>query len=190
MSAVAGIWRLAGKTSAAQDCEQMLSAQSIYGNYKWNVWTDPPLALGRRLAKLLPEDAYDDQPLIGAGGRFVLVADLRLDNRDELSSLLHIPLPRAQTMCDAALLLAAFERYGSDCCMHLVGDYAFAVWDVPNRRLILARDFLGSRPLHYFRSDGVVAFASMPKGLHALADIPRAPDEERIARASSKTSTG
>jgi asparagine synthase (glutamine-hydrolysing) len=181
MSAIAGIWRLAGETSAAQDCEQMLTAQSIYGNCKSNVWTNPPLALGRRLAKLLQEDVYDDQPLIGAGGRLVLVADLRLDNRDELVSLLHIPPSRAQTMCDAALLLAAFERYGPDCCVHLVGDYAFAVWDVPNRRLIMARDFLGSRPLHYYRGNGLVAFASMPKGLHALADIPRAPDEERIA---------
>jgi asparagine synthase (glutamine-hydrolysing) len=138
MSAIAGIWRLAGGMSVAEDCERMLSAQSVYGTHKSNVWSDPPLAVGRRLAKLLPEDAYDDQPLIGAGGRFVLIADLRLDNRDELVSLLHIPLSRAQTMCDAALLLAAFERYGPDCCVHIVGDYAFAVWDVSNRRLILA----------------------------------------------------
>jgi asparagine synthase (glutamine-hydrolysing) len=181
MSAIAGIWRIAAGPEAAESCERMLSAQSIYGNYKSNVWSESPVALGRRLAKLLPEDVYDDQPLIGGGGRYVLVADLRLDNRDELIGSLEISPAQAKTMCDSALLLSTFERWGVDRCEHLVGDYAFAVWDAAERRLVLARDFLGSRPLHYFRGNGFVAFASMPKGLHALTEIPRAPDEERLA---------
>jgi asparagine synthase (glutamine-hydrolysing) len=159
----------------------MLSAQSIYGSYKSDVWSEGPVALGRRLAKLLPEDVYDDQPLISAGGRYVLVADLRFDNRDELIAVLAISAAQAKTMCDAALLLAAIERWGADCCEHLIGDYAFALWDAAERRLVLARDFLGARPLHYFRGSGFVAIASMPKGLHALYEIPRAPDEERLA---------
>jgi asparagine synthase (glutamine-hydrolysing) len=181
MSAIAGIWRITARPEAAESCERMLAAQSIYGNHKSNVWSASPVALGRRLAKLLPEDVYDDQPLIGGGGRYVLVADLRLDNRDELIESLEISPAQAKTMCDAALLLATFERWGVDCCEHLVGDYAFAVWDAAERRLVLVRDFLGSRPLHYFRGNGFVAFASMPKGLHALTEIPRAPDEERLA---------
>jgi asparagine synthase (glutamine-hydrolysing) len=181
MSAIAGIWRIAGGPEAAESCERMLSAQSIYGSYKSGVWSEGPVALGRRLAKLLPEDVYDDQPLIGAGGRYVLVADLRLDNRDEMIAMLAISATQAKSMCDAALLLAAIERWGPDCCGRLVGDYAFALWDAAERRLVLARDFLGGRPLHYFRGGGFVAVASMPKGLHALHEIPRAPDEERLA---------
>jgi asparagine synthase (glutamine-hydrolysing) len=181
MSAIAGIWRITGGPEAAESCERMLSAQSIYGRYKSNVWSEGPVALGRRLAKLLPEDVYDDQPLIGACGRYVLVADLRLDNRDELIAALAISAAQAKTMCDAALLLAAIERCGADCCERLIGDYAFALWDAAERCLVLARDFLGSRPLHYFRGSGFVAIASMPKGLHALYEIPRAPNEERLA---------
>ncbi|HEX8526354.1 asparagine synthetase B family protein, partial [Allosphingosinicella sp.] len=62
-----------------------------------------------------------------------------------------------------------------------IGDYAFALWDKDRRRLILARDPMSARPLHYHRGRGFFAFASMPKGLHALPEIPYAPDEERAA---------
>jgi len=159
----------------------MLAAQSIYGRHGENRWVEGSVALGRRLTRLLPEDVFDTQPLHGRESPFVLVADLRLDNREDLAAELGIQAEQAKTMCDAALLLAAFERWDDDCVDHLVGDYAFAVWDSRAHRLVLARDMIGSRPLHYHRGAAFFAFASMPKGLHALADIPRAPDEERIA---------
>jgi asparagine synthase (glutamine-hydrolysing) len=182
MSAIAAIWRFDGGPDVSRDCGRMLDAQSIYGAYKVDAWSGGSVAVGRRLAKLLPEDIHDQQPLIGAGGRYVLVADLRLDNREELIGALDIAVPDARSMCDADILMAAFERWGEACCERLVGDYAFVLWDAADRRLVLARDFLGSRPLHYHRGNDFVAVASMPKGLHALAEIPRAPDEERAAQ--------
>ena len=91
----------------------------------------------------MPEDAFDRQPLIGGEGRYVLVADVRLDNRDELTEALRIPAPQARTLCDAAILLAAIERWDESCLERLVGDYAFAAWDGVRRRLLLARDPLG-----------------------------------------------
>ena len=84
-------------------------------------------------------------------------------------------------LCDAAILLAAIERWGESCLERLVGDYAFTLWDGARQHLLLARDPLGQRPLHYHRGNKFFAFASMPKGLHALADVPYAPDEDRIA---------
>jgi asparagine synthase (glutamine-hydrolysing) len=98
-----------------------------------------------------------------------------------LTEALQIPSPQARNLCDAAILLAAIERWDESCLERLVGDYAFAVWDVARRRLILARDPLGQRPLHYHRGNKFFAFASMPKGLHALPEVPYAPNEERIA---------
>jgi asparagine synthase (glutamine-hydrolysing) len=181
MSAIAGIWDFRGDRDVAEDCARMVAAQSIYGRHGENNWVDGTIALGRRLAKLLPEDAYDTQPLVGRDSSLVLVADLRLDNRDELAAALGLSSGQTATLCDAALLLAAFERWDDDCCDRLVGDYAFAIWDGRAHRLVLARDLLGSRPLHYHRSEAFFAFASMPKGLHSLADIPRAPDEQRTA---------
>ena len=159
----------------------MLAAQVVYGPHGGAQWVDGGVALGRRLMRVLPEDAYDRQPLASGAGRYVLVADVRLDNRDELSEALRIPAPQARSLCDAAILLAAIERWDESCLERIIGDYAFALWDGVRRRLLLARDPLGQRPLHYHRGNKFFAFASMPKGLHALADVPYAPDEDRIA---------
>jgi asparagine synthase (glutamine-hydrolysing) len=181
MTGLAGLWRFDGRPDAAEGCGRMLTAQEVYGPHHGAHWSDTNVALGRRLMRVLPEDSFDRQPLIGGEGRYVLVADVRLDNRDELAEALQIPATRARTLCDAAILLAAVERWDESCLERLVGDYAFAVWDGARRRLLLARDPLGQRPLHYHRGNNFFAFASMPKGLHALSDIPYAPNEERIA---------
>jgi hypothetical protein len=85
MSALAGRWNFDGNPEAAASCRRMLAAQQIYGPHDGAQWDDGGIALGRRLFRLLPEDAFDRQPLAGGGGRYRLVADLRLDNRDELA---------------------------------------------------------------------------------------------------------
>jgi asparagine synthase (glutamine-hydrolysing) len=181
MTALAGLWRFDDRPNAAHSCARMLAAQELYGPHDGAQWADGGVALGRRLMRVLPEDAVDCQPLIAGEGRYVLVADIRLDNRDELIRALRISPSQACNLCDGAILLAAIERWDESCLERLVGDYAFALWDGARRRMLLARDPLGQRPLHYHRGNKFFAFASMPKGLHALPEVPYAPDEERIA---------
>src|SRR5262249_55953849 len=147
MTALAGMWRFDGRLDAAECCSRMLAAQEIFGPHQGARWSDGYVALGRRLMRLLPEDKFDCQPLVGGDGRYVLVADVRLDNRDELIDLLRIPLERARQFSDAAILLAAVERWTECCFEHLVGDYACALWDNGHRHLLLARDPVGQRPL-------------------------------------------
>jgi asparagine synthase (glutamine-hydrolysing) len=181
MSALAGRWNFDGNPEAAASCRRMLAAQEIYGPHDVAQWDDGGIALGRRLFRLLPEDAFDRQPLAGGGGRYRLVADLRLDNRDELARDIRLDPLAAKGMSDAAILLAAWERWQEAVLERLFGDYAFALWDGRDRRLILARDPMGAKPLHYHLGSGFLAFASMPKGLHALDDVPYGPDEIRVA---------
>ena len=181
MTAIAGLWRFDKRPDAAEGCARMLVAQELYGPDHGAKWSDENIALGRRLMRILPEDAFDRQPLVGSNGHYVLVADVRLDNRDELTEALRIPATQARTLCDAAILLASIERWDESCPERLIGDYAFVAWDRLRQRLLLARDPLGMRPLHYHRGDDFFAFASMPKGLHAHPDVPYAPDMERIA---------
>lgn len=159
----------------------MLVAQEIYGPHDGGLWSDGPLAMGRRLFRILPEDVYDRQPLQSRDSRLALVADVRLDNRDELIGALALPIGEASQLCDAAILLESLERWGERALDRLVGDFAFALWDARAQRLLLVRDFLGKRPLHYHCSRGFFAFTSMPKGLHALTEVPYAPDEQMIA---------
>src|SRR5215218_10555556 len=102
MTALAGVWHLDGRPVASDNCARMLLAQAIYGRDDEAQWSDGDVALGRRLMHVLPEDRFDRQPLIGAQGRYVLVADIRLDNRDDLTRALGIGAGQARTNSDAA----------------------------------------------------------------------------------------
>src|SRR5262249_54078910 len=125
MTALAGLWRFDGRPDAADGCARMLAVQELYGPHDGAQWSDGGVALGRRLMRVLPEDTSDRQPLIGGEGRYVLVADVRLDNRDELIQILQIPAVQARDFADALILLAAIERWGVESCLsHLIGDYA------------------------------------------------------------------
>src|SRR6266853_1135044 len=115
MTALAGLWRFDGRPDAAEGCKRILAAQGLYGPHAEAQWSNDDVALGRRLMRVLPEDVYDRQPFIGGGGRYVLVADVRLDNRHELIEALRIPASQAGSLCDAAILLAAIERWEESC---------------------------------------------------------------------------
>lgn len=158
----------------------MLHALRAYGPDAVAQWADNGIALGRCLYRRLPEDRFDRQPLAGGGGRWRLVADLRLDNREQLFDQLGVPHPERAGQADADLLLSCIERWGPAALDRLNGDYAFALWDARERELLLARDPLGERPLYYHVGTQLFAFASMPMGLHALPDIPRRIDADRL----------
>ena len=181
MTALAGLWNTNGDPSAAQSCRRMLAAQRLYGPHGEALWDDGDVAIGRALFRILPEDAQDRQPVSAANGRFIVIADLRLDNRADLARSLDLEPSEAARAPDSAYLARAWERWETGVFDHLVGDYAFAVWDAAERRLHLARDPMGGRPLHYHRGQDFFGFASMPKGLHALAEVPYLPDEVRAA---------
>lgn len=181
MTALVGRWNFDGNPDAGGLCRKMLAAQEIYGPHRGDSWDAGTIALGRQLYEILPEDAFDHQPLSGDNGRFRMVADVRLDNRAELAKALGLSPVDTERMADAGYLIRAWEKWGEDCFDRLLGDYAFALWDDGEQRLILARDPFGGRPIHYHRADGFFAFSSMPKGLHALSDVPYGPDEERVA---------
>ena len=159
----------------------MLQALSMYGPDDFAQYSTGALSLGRRLLRLLPEDRFDRQPLSAANG-ISIVADLRLDNRDELAGKLKI-LPRdAAVMADSDILLAAWGKWGKDCVDHLLGAFSFVVWNDRERELFLARDHVGERPLFYSLAGNCFAFASMPKGLHPLPFIGAEVDEDYVAQ--------
>jgi asparagine synthase (glutamine-hydrolysing) len=172
MTALAGFVAFDGRDPLAP-CRRMLKAQALYGRSPAD-WSDGVAALGRQLFATLPEDRFDRGPVVGAGGRLVLVADTRIDNRAELEDSLGLSRPTAVTLSDAALLLHAFERWEDEeeVMRRVVGDLAFALWDAARRRLLLGRDYIGSRPLHFHRGLGFLAFSTMAKGLHALPEVP------------------
>jgi asparagine synthase (glutamine-hydrolysing) len=181
MTAIAGYWSFDQRPDAAAQCERMLKSLQIYGPQAPAVASDGAIALGQRLFGIAPEDRRRRSVASGGGGAILLVADARLDNREELCDALGIAAAEGRGLTDPAILLRALERWDESAVERLLGDFAFAFWDSRRQRLLLARDFMGQQPLHYVRRDGFFAFASMPKGLHALPEIESAPDREAVA---------
>lgn len=181
MTALAGFWSFEGRFDAPGRCRPMIDAQARYGTRESAGILDD-LAVAVRLHPCLPEDGQDTQPLVGGGGRFALVADLRLDNRAELAAALGLDSAALSLLADSALLLIALERWGEAAPERLLGDFAFAFFDARERRLVLARDPLGQKPLFWHRGGGFAAFSSMPCGLHALGMIEKRPDEATLIR--------
>jgi asparagine synthase (glutamine-hydrolysing) len=179
MTALAGLWTFGLPIDAHQQCGRMLDAQAQYGPEPPISWQGKGVAVGCRLFPLLPEDQFAPGPVISSDGHLVLVADIRIDNRPELLASLSLP---ATAISDTGLLMKAIERWRLDAIARVVGDFALALWDKRSRRLVLARDYLGHRPLHYHRGTGFLAFSSMPQGLHALPDVPLMADPDNVLR--------
>jgi asparagine synthase (glutamine-hydrolysing) len=94
--------------------------------------------------------------------------------RDELQGLGH----RFRTQSDTEVIVHGYEAWGERCAERFRGMFALAVWDTRRRRLFLARDRLGKKPLYYWHGAGLFAFASEVKALLALPAIGRALDAE------------
>lgn len=103
-------------------------------------------------------------------GKIWIAADARIDAREELIAKLPRP-PRNQN--DAELILLAYEVWGEDCVKHLIGDFAFAIWDSRSRRLFCARDHFGVKPFFYARAGESFMFSNV---LNALRQDPRVSD--------------
>jgi asparagine synthase (glutamine-hydrolysing) len=171
MTALAGHIAFSADSPAAP-CAAMLDAQAIYG-HETRYRSLGQAAFGRRLWPLTPEDAFDEGPLLAASGRLMLCADVRIDNRSELATMLTLP-QALNRMSDAAVMLAAYEQWGDSAFNRLQGAFAVMIWDAEQQSLTLARDPLGERPLHYHVGHSFIGVSSMPVGLHALPAIPYA----------------
>ena len=181
MSAIAGIWRFDGPLDLRPTAERMSNGLAMFGPDRNGLWEAPDqkLMLVWRQFNLLPEDIHDRQPLRSADGVHTLVADARIDNIDEFIG--ELDLPKGSGIPDAAIIMAAYRKWGSACLDRMVGEFAFAVWNSRESALFLARDAMGCRPIFWARGRGFFAFATMPRGLFALPEVSRAIDERNLA---------
>lgn len=183
MSAVFGIWHLDGRSVQEGTLDRMSKALAHRGPDGSDAWQEGAVGLGHRMFRTTPESLTERQPIVVRAGDLVLTVDGRIDNRDELIRNLGLASRPSETVTDAELVLGAYERWGDHCAEHLLGDFAFAVWDSARRSLLCGRDHFGVKPLYYFHTPGrIFAFASEVKALFALEEVPRDFDELEIAR--------
>jgi asparagine synthase (glutamine-hydrolysing) len=171
VSGIAGVLRLDGAPCERSDVERMIGAIAHRGPDGVDVWAEGPAGLANAMLRTTPESAEERLPLVEED--LALVADARIDNRGALIRELGL----SPSVPDSAVILGAYRRWGERCPERLIGDFAFALWDKGGRTLLLARDHIGVRPLVWFRSRSLFAFASQERALLALADVPRCLDE-------------
>ena len=121
-----------------------------------------------------------DPPLCVEPG-LAVAADARLDDRDALCGALGVPPAARGGLADGDLILRAWRRWGRDCPNHLLGDYAFAVWDAAKRTLFCARDHVGARPFYYAWTPSGFVFAGAVEGVLAAPGVSGELDEESVA---------
>ena len=157
----------------------MSAALAHRGRDGSGIWSGASVAFGHRLLHTTPESVRETQPLTSSHSSSTIVADARLDNRDELIAALG--LAPAPSLSDAKIVLAAYERWGRNFANRLIGDFAIAIWDERTRTLLCARDPLGVKPFYYFLDDRQFAFASEIKALHAAPGVDASVDPEQVA---------
>jgi asparagine synthase (glutamine-hydrolysing) len=175
---------LGGEGPPAVLVSTLLRGMCEYGGHgdSW-VAADPgaSVALGVIPWRVTPEDESYRGPVVSRDGSIVLVADARIDNRDELASALLLTSGDLRAMCDAALILAAYEAWGQRAPTQLIGDFAFIVWDSRRRELFAARDGMGNRVLFYHQRGPHIALATTPHALTTLPGVKARLDEEKVA---------
>lgn len=128
------------------------------------------------------ESRIEQQPLVARDGR-ILVADVRIDNREELFAATHrlLTVTAQDRITDADYVMAAHARWGDEFAFHIVGEYAIALYDPRTRRLLLCRDHVGARPLYFHYNKDRFIVASQLASLIDLRGVPRDIDEEYVA---------
>ena len=173
MSAIAGI---IAKHGQPVDLSPALHELKMYGDEEGSgVWSSSYATLAYQHRAVTYRSQQEQQPL--QRGPYVIVADARIDNIDDLKSH-HIDTSGS----DSDIILQAYEKWGDDCPKHLIGDYAFAIWNIDERTLYCARDHIGARPFYYYDSPDVFVFTSDLRAIIALDEVPDVIDEQAIAK--------
>ena len=131
---------------------------------------------------ITPESVRERQPLASPDSQILLVADARIDNRDDLIQLfVEKQLLAGIEATDPEIILAAYRLWGTDCAAHLLGDFAFAIWDASQQHLFAARDPMATRAFYYRFEPQRFLFGTEVKQILAAPEVPAKIFEPSVA---------
>lgn len=154
------------------DLDRMCAAIVHRGPDDQGTFVRNNIALGMRRLSIIDLES-GAQPIFNETNDCLIVFNGEIYNyrsiREELEKKGH----RFKTSSDTETILHAFEEWGKNCVTRLNGMFAFAIWDERNKRLFMARDRLGIKPIYYYVDKDRLVFASELKSLLQARDIPR-----------------
>jgi asparagine synthase (glutamine-hydrolysing) len=181
MCAITGIVRLDGLQAADRDLvRRMMELQLHRGPDDEGLYLDRHAAMGHRRLSIIDRSAAGRQPMSNEDGSLRMVCNGEIYNFVELREELRSHL--FQSNSDSEVLLHGYEEWGIEALLRRVrGMFALAIWDAPNRKLILARDRFGIKPLYYAESAQSVMFASEVRALTRSGAVDADADREALA---------
>ncbi|RLA48489.1 MAG: hypothetical protein DRR42_16675 [Gammaproteobacteria bacterium] len=186
MSGIFGIFQRDGKNVSAIMLNEVHLAMSYWKPDDSGIWLSGEVGLGQLLSWNTPESRFEALPRVQENviGDLVIIADVRLDNREEIfeqlsrqSALIRRPLKK---ITDSELLLAAYREWGRGSPEKLLGDFAYVIWDGTRKELFCVRDHIGIKPLYYYLDDNRMVFANDMRGLAGRAEVPTTLDAQSI----------
>ena len=174
MCGITGIFSLSSKTTdrlskIKVSCDTLLHRGPDGGDF----FTDGNAALGHRRLSIIDTSANGNQPMKDATGRFVIIFNGELFNYQELKEKYFPEKTDWHSQSDTEVLLYLFIKMKEQCLPLLYGFFAFAIYDTAEKKLFLARDRFGKKPIYYHYSpSSFFAFASELKSLQDY-DIPK-----------------
>lgn len=180
MCGIAGLL-VASEEDLTARAEAMAAALAHRGPDAQGFYHEPGLALVHTRLSIIDLN-HGDQPLYLDERRYVLVANGEIYNYVELQKELEAEGCVFSTRSDCEVILHGYVRYGDAFIERLRGMFAFALYDRKDKRLLLARDRLGIKPLFIFRRNGELAFASELKPLMAAMDWSFEVNSEGLAQ--------
>ena len=174
MCGIAGVLHAKGGDACPLALRRMTDAMRHRGPDGDGAWLDGPVGLGHRRLAIIDLSAAAAEPMTGEDGATVLTFNGEVYNfralRAELEALGH----RFRSRTDAEVVVHGYEAWGEDVVRRLNGMFAFAIWDGHRRRLLLARDRYGIKPLYWHWDGSRLLFASEIKAILAHGGVRRA----------------
>lgn len=180
MSGIAGILHLDGSPVEAGVLERLTRFMAFRGPDGCETRVSGSIGFGHAMLRTAADGPGAIQPCL-VGDAVWVVADSRLDGRSELmAKLAPAAGQHGREPTDAELIGHAYLRWGRRCVDHLLGDFAFAVWDGAARTLFCARDHFGIKPFYFAHGDAVFLFSNTLDCLRQHPRVSRALDDDAI----------
>ncbi len=180
MCGISGDIRLDQQPASREAIEKMNQRLARRGPDDDGIYIDGAVGFGHRRLSIIDLSEKSHQPLVDQQHDLVLVFNGTIYNYRELRSELATKGHRFTSEGDSEVILKSWAEWGADCVDHLLGMFAFVIYDRKQRLCFMARDRLGIKPLYYAPSAGRIRFASSLKALVASGDIDTSIDPKAL----------
>jgi asparagine synthase (glutamine-hydrolysing) len=180
MCGIAGIVDLRGDAVSPAILKRMTNAIAHRGPDGEGHWIDGPVGIGHRRLAIIDLSPAGHQPMISSDHRYVISYNGEIYNFRELRAELEAAGYWFGSKTDTEVILAAFAHWGNDALLRFNGMFAFALWDRKERRLLLARDRYGVKPLYVSVQGNRLMFASEQKAILAHPQFERQLDKSAL----------